>query len=96
MFVPAGVAHTFVALTPETRYLIILTERLLSLIESLSGEQDRERRATSIVRTSPSWWIDYRLRGRPSARAQTTETQPNAAMMATRWNNPATFTRRAD
>jgi quercetin dioxygenase-like cupin family protein len=42
VFVPAGVAHTFVALTPDTRYLIILTKRLLSLIESLGGNQSRD------------------------------------------------------
>lgn len=27
VFVPAGVAHTFVSLTPETRYLLVLTKR---------------------------------------------------------------------
>jgi len=42
VFVPAGVAHTFVAATPETRYLLILTKRLLSLIESLGPEQTHE------------------------------------------------------
>jgi mannose-6-phosphate isomerase-like protein (cupin superfamily) len=42
VFVPAGVAHTFVALTPETRYLIILTKRLLSLIESLHSDQSHD------------------------------------------------------
>jgi quercetin dioxygenase-like cupin family protein len=42
VFVPAGVAHTFEASTPDTRYLIILTERLLSLIETLNGAQGRE------------------------------------------------------
>jgi quercetin dioxygenase-like cupin family protein len=45
VFVPAGVAHTFVALTPATRYLIILSERLLSLIESLSSDQDHTRKS---------------------------------------------------
>lgn len=44
VFVPAGVAHTFDALTPDTRYLIVLTERLLSLIETLNGGQERERK----------------------------------------------------
>jgi mannose-6-phosphate isomerase-like protein (cupin superfamily) len=42
VFVPAGVAHTFQARTPDTRYLVVLTERLLSLIETLSGGQGRE------------------------------------------------------
>jgi quercetin dioxygenase-like cupin family protein len=37
VFVPAGVAHTFLAQTPDTRYLLILTERLLALIASLHG-----------------------------------------------------------
>jgi hypothetical protein len=57
VFVPAGVAHTFVALTPETRYLIILTERLLSLIESLSSDQDRERKS-EIYRAHASEIVD--------------------------------------
>jgi quercetin dioxygenase-like cupin family protein len=42
VFVPAGVAHTFVALTPDTRYLIILTKRLLSLIEALHADQTHD------------------------------------------------------
>ena len=45
VFVPAGVAHTFVALTPDTRYLIILTKRLLSLIETLDSGQRREAKS---------------------------------------------------
>jgi mannose-6-phosphate isomerase-like protein (cupin superfamily) len=57
VFVPAGVAHTFIALTPETRYLLILTERLLSLIDSLSGEQARERKS-EIYRAHASELVD--------------------------------------
>jgi quercetin dioxygenase-like cupin family protein len=57
VFVPAGVVHTFVALTPDTRYLLILTERLLSLIESLGGGQARERK-TEIYRAHASELVD--------------------------------------
>jgi quercetin dioxygenase-like cupin family protein len=35
VFVPAGVAHTFQALTGDTRYLVILPPRVLALIEAL-------------------------------------------------------------
>jgi mannose-6-phosphate isomerase-like protein (cupin superfamily) len=44
VFVPAGVAHTFAARTQETRYLIILTSRLLALIQSLDSNQSRAAR----------------------------------------------------
>ena len=57
VFVPAGVAHTFVSLTPETRYLVVLTEQLLSLIGSLSGEQARERKS-EIYRAHASELLD--------------------------------------
>jgi uncharacterized cupin superfamily protein len=57
VFVPAGVAHTFVALTLDTRYLIILTERLLSLIGSLSSDQDRDRKG-EIYRAHASEIVD--------------------------------------
>jgi quercetin dioxygenase-like cupin family protein len=47
VFVPAGVAHTFVAATPDTRYLLILTKRLLSLIESLHGGQSHDDKSAA-------------------------------------------------
>ncbi|MBO0685583.1 MAG: cupin domain-containing protein [Candidatus Dormibacteraeota bacterium] len=40
VFVPAGVAHSYEA-APGTRYLIILTPRLRSLIAELQGNRDR-------------------------------------------------------
>jgi mannose-6-phosphate isomerase-like protein (cupin superfamily) len=57
VFVPAGVAHTFEARTPDTRYLLVLTERLLSLIETLSGSQGRERKG-EIYRAHASELVD--------------------------------------
>jgi mannose-6-phosphate isomerase-like protein (cupin superfamily) len=45
VFVPAGTPHTFVALSPDTRYLLILTKRLVSLIESLQGGPGGEAKA---------------------------------------------------
>lgn len=39
VFVPAGVAHTFSA-GADTRYLIVLTPRLSSLIETLQIDRD--------------------------------------------------------
>jgi mannose-6-phosphate isomerase-like protein (cupin superfamily) len=57
VFVPAGVAHTFEARTPDTRYLIVLTERLLSLIETLSGRQEREVKS-QIYRAHASEIVD--------------------------------------
>ena len=57
VFVPAGIAHTFEARTPETRYLLVLTERLLSLIEKLSGSQGRERKS-EIYRAHASELVD--------------------------------------
>ena len=40
VFVPAGVAHTYVSL-PDARYLVILTPRLRELIAELSSAHDR-------------------------------------------------------
>ena len=40
VFVPAGVAHTYVSL-PDARYLVILTPRLRELIAALSSTPDR-------------------------------------------------------
>jgi mannose-6-phosphate isomerase-like protein (cupin superfamily) len=57
VFVPAGVAHTFEARTPDTRYLLVLTERLLSLIKNLSGSQARERKS-EIYRAHASELVD--------------------------------------
>lgn len=57
VFVPAGVAHTFDARTPDTRYLIVLTERLLSLIEALSGGQGHELKS-QIYRAHASELLD--------------------------------------
>jgi mannose-6-phosphate isomerase-like protein (cupin superfamily) len=39
VFVPAGVAHTYIA-GPGSRYLIILTPRLKALIEALQADRD--------------------------------------------------------
>jgi quercetin dioxygenase-like cupin family protein len=39
VFVPAGVAHTYTA-GPATRYLIVLTPRLSSLIKALQADRD--------------------------------------------------------
>jgi mannose-6-phosphate isomerase-like protein (cupin superfamily) len=40
VFVPAGVAHTYVSL-PDARYLVVLTPRLRELIAELSSAADR-------------------------------------------------------
>ena len=45
VFVPAGTAHTFEALTPDARYLLILTKRLVSLIEALHAGPSGEAKA---------------------------------------------------
>jgi mannose-6-phosphate isomerase-like protein (cupin superfamily) len=42
-FVPAGVAHTYEAI--EARYLIILTPRLVDMIDELKRTQDRTAQA---------------------------------------------------
>ncbi len=42
VFVPAGTAHTFAALTPDTRYLLFLPLRLVDLIDALHGAADAE------------------------------------------------------
>jgi quercetin dioxygenase-like cupin family protein len=53
VFVPAGVAHTFVAMTPDTRYLLILTKRLLSLIGSLGpGQTHDDKRGIYLAHAS--------------------------------------------
>jgi quercetin dioxygenase-like cupin family protein len=39
VFVPAGVAHTYTA-APDSRYLIVLTPRLSSLIKTLQSDRD--------------------------------------------------------
>jgi mannose-6-phosphate isomerase-like protein (cupin superfamily) len=57
VFVPAGVAHTFEARTPDTRYLLVLTRRLLSLIEALSGGHGRELKS-QIYRAHASELLD--------------------------------------
>ena len=43
VFVPAGVAHTYEAV--EARYLIVLTPRLVSLIDELQRTPDHSRHA---------------------------------------------------
>jgi uncharacterized RmlC-like cupin family protein len=40
VFVPAGAAHTFEALSQDTRYLVMLTPRLLDLIAALQKTSD--------------------------------------------------------
>ena len=45
VFVPAGTPHTFVAISPDTRYLLILTKRLVSLINSLQSGPSGEAKA---------------------------------------------------
>jgi len=44
VFVPAGVAHTYVA-SPAARYLIILTPRLRDLIEALHAAPQQQHAA---------------------------------------------------
>jgi mannose-6-phosphate isomerase-like protein (cupin superfamily) len=41
VFVPAGVAHTYVT-SPDARYLVILTPRIRALIRELQANRDRE------------------------------------------------------